>query len=229
MRVYRCVTAREILNKYKKNTNRKKNNLTLNTHIYNPEDEYIHFFRYLDFAKYYFELGKEGSYEEENENYVLFMVVNIPNSILSKYLGFGFYNYSDNVFNFKNNKIPIPEYAIPVNEFTEEYIVYMNNQESIFSLYSRGINEHQEFEKYLELVQKLHPDKFSCQEIADFLTKNNLCELLGVKDDDKSELDLEKEAENKLSLMQFPKDNDIEIEDIGTMILPNTTDWEIGE
>ena len=36
MRVYRCVTAREILNKYKKNTNRKKNNLTLNTHIYFP-------------------------------------------------------------------------------------------------------------------------------------------------------------------------------------------------
>ena len=89
----------------------------LNTHIYNPEDEYIHFFRYLDFAKYYFELGKEGSYEEENENYVLFMVANIPNSILSKYLGYGFYNYSDNVFNFKNNKIPIPEYAIPVDEF----------------------------------------------------------------------------------------------------------------
>ncbi len=229
MRVYRCVTAREILNKYKKNTNRKKNNLTLNTHIYNPEDEYIHFFRYLDFAKYYFELGKEGSYEEENENYVLFMVANIPNSILSKYLGYGFYNYSDNVFNFKNNKIPIPEYAIPVSEFKEDYIIYMNNQESIFSLYSRGINEHQEFEKYLELVQKLHPDKFSCQEIANFLTKNNLCELLGVKDDDKSELDLEKEAENKLSLMQFPKDNDIEIEDIDTMMSPNTTDWEIGE
>ena len=157
------------------------------------------------------------------------MVANIPNSILSKYLGYGFYNYSDNVFNFKNNKIPIPEYAIPMNEFKEEYIVYMNNQESIFSLYSRGITEHQEFKKYLELVQKLHPDKFSCQEIANFLTKNNLCQLLGVKDHDKSELDLEKEAENKLSLMQFPKDNDIEIENIGTMILPNTTDWEIGE
>lgn len=228
MRVYRCVTAREILNKYKKISNRKKNNITLNTHIYNTEYDYIHFFRYLDFAKYYFELGKEGSYEEENENYILLMIANIPNSILSRYLGYGFYNYSDNVFNFENNKIPIPEYAIPVNEFKEDYIIYMNNQESIFSLYSRDF-EHQEFKKYLEFIQKLHPDKFSCKEIANFLAKNNLCELLEIKDDDRSELDLKKAVENKISLRQFPENNDLEIEDLDPMTSPNTIDWEIGE
>lgn len=213
MRVYRCITAKEILNKYKKINDRKKDNPTSNTHIYKPETDYIHFFRYLDFAKYYFKLGKEGSYEEDNENYVLFMIANIPNSILNKYLGYGFYNYSNSTFNFEKNEIPIPEYAIPVNEFNEDYIVYMNNEESIFSLYHRA-NEYEEFKRYLKLLQTLNPDKYSCKEIAYFLTKNNLCKLLGIEDDDKSELDLEKEARDKISLMQFPKDDDLRIEEI---------------
>ena len=229
MRVYRCITAREIFNKYKRNTAIPKSNSTLNTHIYDSRNEYVHFFRYLDFAKYYYELGKDGNYEISNENYVLFMVANIPNHILNRYLGYGFYQYSDSNFNFENNTIPIPEYAIPVTEFKEDYIIYMNNQECFFPLYSRGITEHQEFKRYLELINKLYLNKYNCHEIAKFLIENNLSNLLGVQDIDKTEEDFKRETENLLSLIQFPESNDSKIESIDAIKFPKNTDFEIDD
>ncbi len=229
MRVYRCITAREILNKYKEITTIPKSNSTLNTHTYDSRNEYVHFFRYLDFAKYYYKLGKDGNYEKSNENYVLFMVANIPNHILDRYLGYGFYQYSDNTFDFGSNTIPIPEYAIPVTEFKKDYIIYMNNHECSFPLYSRGITEHQEFKRYLELINKLYLDKYSCYEIANFLIENSLSNLLGVKDIDKSEEDFKREAESLLSLIQIPESNDLKIESIDTIKFPKNTDFEIDD
>ncbi len=73
------------------------------------------------------------------------------------------------------------------------------------------------FEKYLKLVQKLYSDKHSCQEIANFLNKNNIWELFE-EEEDKSELDFEKEAENLMSLIKFRKNDDLEIETIDDSI-----------
>lgn len=41
------------------------------------------FFSYYDFAKYYYELGKNGMYGQPNAQCILFMVANIPNIYLS--------------------------------------------------------------------------------------------------------------------------------------------------
>ena len=42
------------------------------------------FFKYNNFANYYFDSKKEG-YDKENDNFILFMTANIPNEILEKY------------------------------------------------------------------------------------------------------------------------------------------------
>ena len=105
----------------------------------------------------------------------------------------------------------------------------MNNQECSFPLYSRGITEHQEFKRYLELINKLYLDKYSCYEIANFLIENSLSNLLGVKDIDKSEEDFKREAESLLSLIQIPESNDLKIESIDTIKFPKNTDFEIDD
>lgn len=43
------------------------------------------------------------------------MTANIPIELLHKYSGYGFYSYSNKLFS--EEKIPIPEYAISIEEF----------------------------------------------------------------------------------------------------------------
>lgn len=107
IRVYRCIKLQEVINKYKNENNKIFDNNSLNTHQYQKNKEYIHFFRYDEFARCYFYLGKDGNYDFPNDRYILYMTANIPKEILDKSLGYGFYkvNVED---------VIIPEYAIPV-------------------------------------------------------------------------------------------------------------------
>lgn len=202
MRVYRCIKLQEIINKYKNENNKQIDNPDLNTHIYESGKEYIHFFRYDEFAKYYFNLGKDGSYESINDNYVLFMTANIPKAILDKYKGFGFYslNYEE---------IIMPEYAIPVEEFSSDYIVDITNKP--MSFYIRK-NENEEYKRYLQLIRNLMQTTNDVKSIVMDLLKIDLEKLIGVKVDDRSEEEIAEESNNLLLNFDFPKSNDIKMQ-----------------
>lgn len=180
MRIYRCISIREIINKYKNIKIIPKYSIKENTHNYEEGKQYIHFFRYQEFAQYFLKTSQKNAIDPLNR-YVLFMVANIPNEILEKYREYGFYSYKDK--NFKETTIPIPEYIIPIEEMQEEYIVTINNQIEM-SLSAK----EKEFEKYLILIKKLL-EKYqnNYYQIANFLLQNNLSELLEVKDDDRTE------------------------------------------
>ncbi len=204
MRVYRCIKLQEVINKYLNKRNEKFDNPTLNNHKYQEGKEYIHFFRYNEFATYYFNFGKDGSYEKENENYILFMTANIPEDILEKFSGFGFYELN-------GEKLPIPEYAIPIEEFSTEFIVNITNRPMGF--YVRE-NENEEYKKYLELVSSLKNSFTSMKDITDFLLNNDFECLLGISVDKRSEEELKKYSDWLLSKITFPKNNDIPIREM---------------
>lgn len=199
MRVYRCIKLQEVINKYKNESSKKIENDNLNTHKYNKNQEYIHFFKYYDFAKYYFELGKDGSYDNKNNNYILFMVANIPNEILEKYKGFGFYSLG-------NEEMIIPEYAIPINEFNPNFIVDITDKPIGF--YSR-LNEKNEYEKYLEIVRRLKTTK-DIKNIVPDLEK-----LIDLGIDNRSELEINEDINNQLLNINFQNFDD-EIEELKT-------------
>lgn len=202
MRVYRCIKFQEVINKYKNQKNRIINNNKLNMHKYKENTEYIHFFRYEAFAIYYFGLHQSKSLNVLKSDFLLFMLANIPEHILNKYLSFGFYTY-------KGKEILIPEYAIPTEEFLPEYVVDMTT-------YPGGNsreNEKEEFEKYIELVEKLKSSGMSIKEIASFFLTNNFEEMLEIKIDKRSEEEIEYDWNLLLSKMSFPKNDDIEIEE----------------
>ncbi len=203
MRVYRCIKLQEVINKYTNAKNEKINNNRINTHKYQEDKEYFHFFRYDEFARYYFQLGKDGSYERKNDNYILYMIANIPEEILEKYIGFGFYM-------FKGKALPIPEYAIPLEEFLPQYIVdiSMNPREG-----NERENEEEEFAKYIELVDKMKSSGIIVKEIAKFFLENNFEDMLEIKIDKRTEKEIEKDVNLLLNKMSFPTCNDDEIEE----------------
>lgn len=76
------------------------------------------------------------------------------------------------------------------------------------------INEDEEYKKYLELIRSLKETKRDLKSIASNLSKIDLEELLEVKNDKRSEKELEEEAMRLLSAIEYPEDNDLKIMDI---------------
>jgi len=178
MRVYRCITAREILNVYKGEIEREAVVNGENTHIYQPGVNYIHFFKYSQAAEYY--LKRCGFQMNHLDTYIAYMVANIPNEVLKKYIGYGFYNYNENPL--LNEMIPFPEYAIPESEFKKEYIVAID---SIIPY--EYISDEQQYKNYLLCIKNLLEKYDNCYTVARKLKEINLEELLGIKDDDRTE------------------------------------------
>lgn len=191
MRVYRIISAREITNMYKRLNERKAVVYGENTHKYEKGTSYIHFFRYSNSAEYFFKRYRASmNYLDE---YIAYMVANIPNDILRKRIGYGFYNIEEKPFDCYN--VPIPEYAIRQEELKSDYIVEINN----FIEYELK-NQNGEYEKYLELMKKLSEQyNYDFHKIADYLESHNLEELLGVKDDDRTESEIFDDKVKKLS------------------------------
>jgi len=137
MQVYRVVVSNN-------NANRKgirdSFNL-LNTHHYDNSKDYIHFFKFGAFAKYFYKL--EEMISSQDDDYIL--VADIPKEILNKYLGFGFYVYDGEL-------IPIPEYAIPKEEFDSAFIVKSEGDPNNLC---KKISEEEKFKEYVELVNNL--------------------------------------------------------------------------
>lgn len=204
MRVYRCIKLYEIISMYKNEKNKKFYNSDLNTHVYDEGKEYIHFFKYNNFANYYFDSKKEG-YDKENDNFILFMTANIPNEILEKYKGFGFYSLN-------GEEILMPEYAIPVEEFSSDYIVDITDKP--IGLYIRK-NEIEEYMEYLELIKNLKQTTKDVRSIAMDLLKFDLDKLLGIETDNRSEKEIEREFNTLLLNQNIPESNDNEIKKLG--------------
>lgn len=205
MRVYRCIRLQEVINKYKnKNNDVRKSPSNLNTHTYEEDEKYIHFFRYDAFAKYYFNLGKAGSYDRENDEFILYMTANIPKEILDKHFGFGFYTLN-------NKQTIMPEYAIPSSEFDSSFIVSMT--EKPIGIDARK-NETIEYSKYLELIDSLTSQELSLEETATHLLENNFDDLLGTYVDYRDETQIKEGTDALLDslLDEMPPSDDMEIE-----------------
>lgn len=195
MRVYRIISAREITNMYKGSNERKAVTYGENTHRYEECTSYIHFFRYYESAEYYFKRYRLSM--NQLDKYIVYMTANIPNDILRKRIGYGFYNLDEEPFN--NYDIPIPEYAIKQEEMKPEYVVEVNN----FIKYEYQ-NPNREYQKYLELIKSLsaqYNQDFNA--VAAYLERYNIEELLGVKDDDRTEDEIS-EDKMKEMLKIFP-------------------------
>ena len=179
MRVYRVISAREITNIYKGQSERVALAKGENTHKYEKNASYIHFFRYFESAEQYFKKYHISLCSQDK--YIAYMVANIPNEILRKTLGYGFYNLEDDFFSAYS--IPIPEYAIKEELMLPKYIVEINN---IINYEYK--NEDNEYKKYLNLIKKLAKRcDYNFYEVANYLQACNLEELLNVHDDDRTE------------------------------------------
>lgn len=195
MRVYRIISAREITNMYKGINEKHAVVQGENTHQYEKNTSYIHFFRYYESAEYYFKRYRVSM--NELDEYVLYMSANIPNEILRKRIGYGFYNIEEKPFDCYN--IPIPEYALKEEEMSPEYIIEVNN----FVKYEYK-NPKEEYLKYLELMRRLSKQyDYDFHKIATYLVQNNLEELLGVTDDNRTESQIFDEKLKQLSKI-FP-------------------------
>lgn len=210
MRIYRCITLQEVFNKYKNIPNKQGYNPLKNTHNYDQNKRYIHFFKYYEFAKKYFNEFKDGKYDIPKSEFVLFMTANIPYEILEKYKGYGLYQ----VDNCKN-LLPIIEYAIPEEIFNPDYIVDLTNK-PLDGYLKKGENE--EYLKYLEYIKNLK-DGYDDKTLLEYLSQNDLEDILNVEIDDRKESEYYDEAKKILEKFDFTKFNDDEIEEYDRRII----------
>jgi len=195
MRVYRIISARGITNMYKGLDERKAIVPGENTHKYEANTSYVHFFRYSDSAEYFFKKHRVSM--NSLDEYIAYMVANIPNDVLRKRIGYGFYNLGEKPFD--GYDIPIPEYALKQEEMKPEYIVEINN---LIKFEYKNLNG--EYQKYLELIKQLAQRyHYDFHGVAKYLGEHNLEELLGVKDDERTEDEILNDKVKKLSKV-FP-------------------------
>ena len=182
MRVYRIISAREITSIYQGQPKRMALVKGDNTHKYEKDTSYIHFFRYYESAENYFKQYRPAM--NSLDRYIAYMVANIPNNILKQRIGYGFYHLEEEPFN--RYIVPVPEYAIKEDEMKHEYIVEIND--FISSNYKK---ENSEYKQYLDLIKVLAKKyDYNFDNIANYLQKSNLEELLGVHDDERTESEI---------------------------------------
>lgn len=190
VRVYRCISAREITNVYKKSDLRKAPIFGFNTYQYEMGKNYIHFFRYYESAEYY----KKRSEKENNhlDKYVLIMTANIPGQILKNNLGYGFYSSVDK--RIKCHISPVPEYRIEASLFKSEYVVELNDSTS-----PEYRNKKKEYEDYIRLINELGEDyHYDYSKVVEYLTENDLNQLLGIKEEDLTEIQIKNSLMNQM-------------------------------
>ncbi len=186
MRVYRCISAREITNVYKQSNIRKAPIFGSNTYQYETGKNYIHFFRFYESAEYY----KKRSTKESNhlDKYVLIMTANIPGQILKNNLGYGFYSNVDK--KIKCHISPVPEYRIETSLFKNEYVVELSDSTS-----PEYRNKKKEYEDYINLINKLGENyHYDYSKVVKYLSESDLDQLLGIMENDLTE----GQIENKL-------------------------------
>lgn len=103
-----------------------------NTHNYEPNIQYLHFFHFYEDAIQYISQRIENSL---SDYYIA--SYEIPNELLNEHIGFGIYPFHI----YKN--IPVLEYAIPIIKLENNFIIGQ------LSTYCYEISESEDYEKYI--------------------------------------------------------------------------------
>ena len=75
LHIYRCITQQEVLNKFKNVDKELKTIRGANTHTYQKDLSYIHFFRYKKFAQYYFNTNSSFFKERKSSGFYHFFTI----------------------------------------------------------------------------------------------------------------------------------------------------------
>lgn len=129
-----------------------------NTFNYDRHKEYIHFFRYKSFIQQFF--------DDDNAESII-LSADIPDELLEKCKGFGFYMV-------ENQEVPIPEYAIPLEEFNESYIIEVEKGQEANVDYE----DISEYKKYLETIKTLKSNGMDVPSITSSLLNNSASSLI---------------------------------------------------
>lgn len=151
MKVFRAITVEEIKRSQEGFILREAILRGDGTHNYEKNTSYIHFFKYSQSAEYYF----ASVYDRLGfTSFAGYMVADIPDQILEKHQGYGFYSYDSKVlgddFCFEDDIIPMPEYAIPYSLLKKEYIVSIDRY---INRYFKTVNS--DYENYLGTVKNI--------------------------------------------------------------------------
>lgn len=133
-----------------------------NTFNYNKDKKYVHFFRYKSFIQYFF---------DDNSAEGMIISVDIPPELLNKYKGFGFYIV-------ENQEFPIPEYAIPLEEFNEDWIVGLETRQ-------KSNIEHEDFDKYQKYLETIKVLKSQGSDIPSIVADLLDSDIFSLMEDDK--------------------------------------------
>lgn len=144
MILFKAVTNEELLNRI--NNSNHSETYTIrgkNTFNYDPNIEYLHFFRFAEHAFYY----------KKAKRCVAVLECIIPNEIIEQY-GFGFYGdvKTDKNESLASWYIPLPEYIIKANNFKTEYIYDIND--ILYNNYIQKRLNHNDNEKYGEPIER---------------------------------------------------------------------------
>ncbi len=129
-----------------------------NTFKYDKDKDYIHFFRYKSFIQQFF--------DDDNAESII-LSADIPDELLEKCKGFGFYI-------IENQEVPIPEYAIPLEEFNENCIIRVEKGQKANIEYE-DLNE---YKKYLDTIKTLKLKGIDVPSITASLLNNSASSLI---------------------------------------------------
>ncbi|MBP3634922.1 MAG: hypothetical protein J6J17_00485 [Bacilli bacterium] len=129
-----------------------------NTFNYDKGKEYIHFFRYKSFIQQFFD-------DDNGESIIL--SADIPDELLEKCKGFGFYI-------IENQEMPIPEYAVPLEEFNENCVIGVEKIQEA-NIEFEDLNQ---YKKYLETIKKLKSNGMDVPSITVNLLNSSVCSLI---------------------------------------------------
>lgn len=188
MRLYRCISAREITSVFKGNNNYDALIKGNNTHNYQKGIDYVHFFRFSKDAEIY--AKKPITSINSLDHYIAFMVVNIPYEIIKPYFGYGI--YSCDIPNM--DYMPVPEYAIPKELVKSDYIVSINKY------ISNEYKNDSEFDKYIEyLIEEFDRYEEDGEKLAYHLLSYDFDTIINASIDDRSEQQIVDDKIKKLS------------------------------
>lgn len=125
-----------------------------NTHNYKDNIDYCHFFKYSKDAEFYF----KSSFIPLNSNdyHVGYMVLEIDDSKVEEYKGYGIYNIGKISLDDKDKiEVPLIEYAIPDEIIKDPNFLYFEN---IPTNYKNDIEHKKYIENILKLYKKYNGD-----------------------------------------------------------------------
>lgn len=159
MKAYRCCSSNEICHYLNKEKCSLSGCVGTNTFNYDKDTDYIHFFYFPENCAYY---TKRRSYRVSN-----IIICDVPDELLKKYLGYGYY---DGICG--GRYIPFPEFAIPLDEFSIDYIKRIIEPNSI----QREFNESR-FQEYLEMIPEEYTANWETGSFKEGYTKDSVVEM----------------------------------------------------